>query len=329
MKFGLKPTKAKTQSRNDLSNKDAPNPLLKPFAYQQWKMVGNILEYRESAYLKTSLSPFKQFLNRYSKSWSGVFGFVFLVAIFLLTFLFPLIWNDTSASNDAKDGYLQPFFKGHLLGTTSRGNDFWTLIWHGLRYSLLLSLVVTLVEVFIGVTFGILMGHFEWFDKAFTFFIKIFSVIPTIIILILVTIVINPTFWVIALALSLTGWTGMANQIRAQVKRAKNFEWISASKVLATPTYKILLSYLPVIVPILVTQLVFTIPGVILSETSLAFIGLSIPDAITLGTLINEGINTFSIYPRYVLIPASFLIVITTSVQLIGSAIQTSLLKQR
>lgn len=306
-----------------------PNPLLKPFAYQKWKIVGQILENHQTSYLKTSLSPFKQFFNRFSRSWAGVFGVVFLVLVIFFTFLFSLIWRNTSAADDASLNYLPPFSKSYILGTTSRGNDFWTLIWHGLRYSLFLAFVVTLIEVVIGVSLGIMMGHFDFVDKMFTFLIKILSVVPTIIILILITIVINPTFWVMALALSLTSWTGMANQIRAQVKKAKTFEWIAASKVLGTPTYKILMSYIPVIIPILITQLVFSIPGVILAETSLAFIGLSIPDAITLGSLINDGIGTFSTFPRYVLIPAFFLILITTSVQLIGQEIQNSLLKQR
>ncbi|QZE12206.1 ABC transporter permease [Mycoplasma sp. Ms02] len=318
---------SKTIAENYLDG--APNPITSPFNYQSWKLIGKVLEVHENAYLRTPLSPSKQFFNRYSRSWSGIFGFVFLMAIFLLTFIFPLIWTDTSASNDASKNSLPPFTEGHILGTTNKGLDFWTIIWHGLRYSFALAFVVTAIEVCIGLTMGILMGHFNWFDKIFTFLIKIMSVIPTIIILILITIVISPSFWVMAAALSLTSWTGMANQIRAQVKRAKNFEWIAASKVLATPTYKILLSYIPVIIPILVTQLVFSIPGVILSETSLAFIGLSIPDSITLGALINDGIANFLVTPRYVLFPAGLLIVITTSVQLIGSAIQMSLFKQR
>ncbi|MEE3928474.1 ABC transporter permease [Mycoplasmopsis ciconiae] len=307
----------------------APSPFAKPFEYQQWKIMGEIFDYRESAYLKTPLSPTRQFINRYSRSWSGVFGFVILVMLLLMAFIFPLIWTDTSSSNAVSQNSLPPFTDGHILGTTDKGYDLWTLLWHGLRYSITLALIVTLVEVCIGLFMGIMMGHFNWFDRMFTFLIKIISVIPTIIILILITIVIKPSFWVMVFALSFTSWTGMANQIRAQVKRAKNFEWIAASKVLATPTYKILLSYIPVIIPILVTQLVFSIPGVILSETSLAFIGLAIPDAVTLGALINDGIGKFLQTPRYVLFPASILIVITTSVQLIGNGIQLSLFKQR
>ncbi|SYV97695.1 Uncharacterised protein [Mycoplasmopsis edwardii] len=90
-----------------------------------------------------------------------------------------------------------------------------------------------------------------------------------------------------------------------------------------------LLNYVPVILPILITQLVFTIPGVVLSETSLAFIGLAIDDTSTLGNLISEGQKQFPTYLRYVFVPSTILILITTSVQLIGASVQDALRRQR
>lgn len=90
-----------------------------------------------------------------------------------------------------------------------------------------------------------------------------------------------------------------------------------------------MLNYVPVILPILITQLVFTIPGVVLSETSLSFIGLAIEDIPTLGNLISDGQKDFPTYLRYVFVPSTFLVLITTSVQLIGSSVQDSLRRQR
>ncbi|SYV94939.1 Uncharacterised protein, partial [Mycoplasmoides gallisepticum] len=69
-----------------------------------------------------------------------------------------------------------------------------------------LAFAVTVIEVFIGLTIGIMMGQFEFFDKVMTFIIKVISIVPTIIILILLTIIIAPSFWVIVFALSLTSW---------------------------------------------------------------------------------------------------------------------------
>ncbi|AWX69808.1 ABC transporter permease [Mycoplasmopsis anatis] len=315
-------------------NKDlAPNPITKPFEYQAWKIVGKTFDYHNDLHLGAQTKVFKEFVYRFAHGFGGVFAIITIFVMILLALIIPFTTQDPNASfTDAKNLiFNQTDDHGiyHILGTDDIGRDYWARLWWGLRYSLALAIVCTFIEVAIGLTIGIMMGQFELFDKIMTFIIKIISVVPTIIILILMTIIVSPSFWVIVFSLSLTSWSGMANQIRAQVKRAKYFEWVSASKVLGTPTYKILKNYIPVILPILITQLVFSIPGVILSETSLAFIGLAIDDVPTLGNLISEGQKVFPTYLRYVFVPSSFLILITTCVQLIGSNIQDALRRQR
>ncbi|MGZ9755728.1 ABC transporter permease [Mycoplasma sp. 246B] len=319
---------------NELTKDAAPSMILQPFQYQAWKIVGKTFDFHADAHMGAETKVFKEFVYRYSKSFAGVFGFVLLVVIILLSFIIPFTTQDPNLSSvdarfltfnqtDEQTGIY------HIFGTDSIGRDIWARLWHGLRYSIALALVVTFIEVIIGLTIGILMGQYERFDRVMTFIIKVISVVPTIIILILMTIVVSPSFWVIVFSLSFTSWTGMANQIRAQVKRAKHFEWVAASRVLGTPAWKILKNYVPVILPILITQLVFTIPGVVLSETSLAFIGLAIDDVPTLGNLISEGQKVFPTYLRYVFVPSTMLILITTSVQLIGASVQDALRRQR
>ncbi|MFV8469690.1 ABC transporter permease [Mycoplasma sp. Sp48II] len=321
------------QNEANMQDLSAPNPITQPFNYQSWKLVGKIMDYQSDMHMGSETKAFKEFINRFSRSFAGVFGLVTLVTLVLLAIIIPFTTQDPTTTNiSAKSLTFNSYDSNniyHFFGTDDVGRDYWARLWWGLRYSIALAFVVTAIEVVIGLTIGIMMGQFEMFDKIMTFIIKVISIVPTIIILILMTIIISPSFWVIVFSLSLTSWTGMANQIRAQVKRAKYFEWVSASKILGTPTWKILKNYIPVILPILITQLVFTIPGVVLSETSLAFIGLAIEDVPTLGNLISDGQKLFPDYVRYVFVPATFLILITTSVQLIGASVQDSLRRQR
>lgn len=306
----------------------APNKFLQPLNYQKYKLVSGIMNYRETSYMSNQQKPWKEFFYRYSRNKGAIVGFVILAVLILCALFIPFFTQDPSKLNP--DKIFKTFFTdGHILGTDQQGRDIWARLWWGLRYSLTLAVVSTLIQVSIGLIIGIMMGHFRIFDKIMTFIIKVVSNIPSIIVLIVITIVLQPTFWVIVFALTFTSWTVIANQMRSQVLRAKNYEWVSASKILGTPTWKILLNYLPVVLQLLITEIVFHVPGVILSETSLAFIGLSIPNKSTLGNLITEGSKIFATSPRYVLVPSFMLILVTTSIQLISAGVQDSLLRQR
>ncbi|QKT05476.1 ABC transporter permease [Mycoplasma sp. OR1901] len=323
----FKTKKQHTSPNNEHGRDLAPNRFIQPLNYKKWELIGNLLEYHESKNIKKQQNKWSELFYRYSRSYAGVFGLILFLTIVISSLIIPFFTKNPETLNI--DNKYENFFEnGSIFGTDYLGRDLFGRLWWGLRYSLALALVTTIIQVAIGLLIGITMGHFKLFDTIMTYIIKIISNVPSIIILIVITIVWKPTFWVIVFALTFTSWTGIANQMRSQVLRAKNFEWVAASSILGTPTYKILLNYLPVVVPLLVTEIVFHIPGVILSETSLAFIGLSI-DIPTLGNLISEGSKVFTAYPRYVLIPSTMLVLLTTSIQLISASVQDSLLRQR
>ena len=306
----------------------APNKYLQPFAHQQWKILEQSAQNREEE-LKIRSKPngISEFVYRFSKSFLGIFGIILLVVLILGSIIIPAISTDPQLSTE--NHYQQAFTPGHILGTDELGRDVWSRLWNGLNFSFRLAFMATAIDVFIGVVLGILMGHFKKFDLVMQWIIKVLSNIPSIIVLILATLVFQPSFWIFVMAMTFTGWIGMANQMRAQVKRASKFLWVQAEKVLGTPQWKVLLNYIPVLIPMLITQLVFTIPTAILSETTLAVIGLSIPGIATLGNMISEGSKIITLFPRYALIPSFMLILITTSIQFIGNSTQDALRRQR
>ncbi|CAT05138.1 Inner membrane ABC transporter permease protein yejE [Mesomycoplasma conjunctivae] len=306
----------------------APNAVLQPLAYQMWKLMNAEAQNFDRSFFKETSNTFVELVNRFSRSFSGVFGVVIIAFLIILALIIPFTTGSPTELRPSLK-YVNYFTQGFILGTDSQGRDVWAVLWHGLRFSLTLSIIVAILDVTLGTFFGVLMGHFDLFDKIFTFIIKIISNIPTLLVLILMTLVLRPSFWVLVLSFILTGWIGLANQVRAQIKRAKNFTWVVASRVLGTPAYKILFNFVPLIIPLLITNIVFVIPGTILGETGLAFIGLSLPNVPTLGNSINSGIPVVTLYPRYVLIPAFFLVLLTSSIQMIGNALQDALRRQR
>ncbi|MBG0730668.1 ABC transporter permease [Mycoplasma sp. 'Moose RK'] len=305
-----------------------PNPVFQPFSYQMWKLMVNQAKNFDRNYFGKPRNNFHDIFRRFSRSFAGVFGLVTIIFMLILALIIPFTTGSpTQLRPDMKN--LNYFTGSFILGTDLQGRDVWAFLWHGLRFSLILSFIVACFNILFGTLFGTLMGNFDLFDKIFTFIIKIISNVPTILVIILMTLVLRPSFWVLVLSFSLTGWIGLANQVRAQIKRARNFTWVVASRVLGTPSYKVLYNFVPLIVPLLITNIVFEIPGTILGETGLAFIGLSLPNVPTLGNAINAGIPIVTLYPRYVLIPSFFLILLTSSIQMIGNSVQDALRRQR
>ncbi|CAC13584.1 OLIGOPEPTIDE ABC TRANSPORTER SYSTEM PERMEASE PROTEIN OPPC [Mycoplasmopsis pulmonis] len=305
-----------------------PNKFVQPFQYQGWKLMKNQANLADDLQFKSNISIYKEFINRFSRSFAGVFGVVIILFFIISAFIIPFTTGSPIELRPSQKNY-DFFQEGFILGTDNQGRDLWAYLWHGLRFSLALACIVALIDITVATLIGILMGYFDKFDKVMTFIIKVISNVPTILVMILMTIVLRPSFGVLIFSMTVTGWTGLANQVRAQIKRARNFVWVSASRLLCTPGWKIILNFVPIIIPLIITNLVFTIPGAVLAETGLAFIGLSLPNVATLGNMINEGVPIITLYPRYVLIPATILILITSSVQLIGASTQDSLRRQR
>lgn len=311
-----------------LAEVSAPKLAAQPFNYLSFKMMKSVSLAQEQQLQHDKSRPWLEFFHRFSKNWGGIFGLTIFALLVILALIIPFFTASPTTLNPNK-ALLSFYTEGYIFGTDKLGRDMWALLWHGLRFSLAIALTVAVIDMVIGVSVGIMMGYYDRFDNVMQFIIKILSNVPTIIIMILAAIVLRPSFWTLVGSLVLTGWIGSANQVRAQVKRARSFEWVKASVVLGTRSIKILMSFVPVIIPILITQLVFSIPGAVLAETALSFIGLSIPNTATLGTLIYDGAQLITLYARYILIPTTLLILFTTSIQLFGNATQDALRRQR
>ena len=305
-----------------------PNKYLQPFSHKAWKVMGVQLQQANFRAMHKRKNKFVEFTHRFSKNILGLIGLFMLLFIIISAFVIPFTTLDPTLSN-INNKFKQVFTGEHILGTDELGRDVWAFLWHGLRFSFMLAFLAATIDLFIGVVLGTMMGYFNKFDIVMQHIIKVLSNIPTILVMILMTLVFKPSFWILVLSITITGWISMANQMRAQIKRAKNFEWVIASKLLGTPSWKIIKNFVPVLIPMMITKLVFTIPGAILSEAALAIIGLSIPNTPTLGNLISNGASLVTIFPRYVIIPSFMLICVTTSIQFIGKSLQESIRRQR
>ncbi|SEU03150.1 oligopeptide transport system permease protein [Salinibacillus kushneri] len=207
------------------------------------------------------------------------------------------------------------------LGTDELGRDQWTRIWKGTRVSLIIAFLAAGLDLLIGVGYGGISGYFGGrIDDVMQRIIEILAGIPNLVVILLMTVVLQPGIISITIALTITGWTGMARIVRGEVLKLKNQEFVLAARTLGTPDRRIIMKHLmPNISGIIIINTMFTIPNAIFFEAFLSFIGLGlVPPEASLGTLINTGFESLRLYPYLLIFPAILISVIMIAFNILG-----------
>ena len=176
----------------------------------------------------------------------------------------------------------------------------------------------------VGITVGVLWGYVRKLDFILTELYNIMDNIPQTLLLILLSYILKPGVSTIILALSLTGWLGMARFIRNQIIIIRDRDYNLASRCLGTSTGRIITkNLLPYLVSVITMRMALAIPGAIGSEVFVTYIGIGIPiDTPSLGNLISTGraVMTMPVLRYQLIFPVAVLAVITISFYIIGSA---------
>lgn len=222
---------------------------------------------------------------------------------------------------EAKDMKDQPFW----LGTDTLGRDQWTRLWLGTRVSLIIALVAAVIDLVIGVAYGGISAYYGGrVDNVMQRILEILIGIPNLVVIVLMILILQPGITSIVIALTITGWTGMARIVRGEVLKLKNQEFVLAARTLGTSHGKILRKHLvPNISGIIIINTMFTIPSAIFFEAFLSFIGLGlVPPSASLGTLVNAGFENIRLYPYLLVYPAVLISVIMIAFNLIGDGLR-------
>ncbi|WP_084397528.1 ABC transporter permease [Hydrogenophaga pseudoflava] len=180
------------------------------------------------------------------------------------------------------------------LGTDDRGRDLLAQLIYGFRVSVLFALALT----FIGTVLGILTGAVQGFfggktDLAFQRFIEIWSSMPELYLLIIFSAVLSPSIGLLLVLLSLFGWMGLSDYVRAEFLRNRQMDYVRAARAMGMSNGQIIWRHvLPNSLTPVVTFLPFRMSAAILALTSLDFLGLGVPPGTpSLGELLSQGKN--------------------------------------
>ena len=176
-----------------------------------------------------------------------------------------------------------------ILGTGAAGQSTFDAVWYGARISLSLAFICAAINMTIGVIIGALWGFSKRFDMIMMQVYNILANIPYILFISVMVMLFTASFWTMVLALTITGWLGIAYFLRTQVVIIRDREYNLASKCLGTSTFKIAMkNILPFMTSIIVTLLATEIPSYISYEVFLAYIGMGLSE-MSLGRLIFEA----------------------------------------
>ncbi len=179
----------------------------------------------------------------------------------------------------------------HPLGTDDKGRDILAMIVSGARVSLQVGLVATFIALMIGTVIGVSSAYFGGMtDNVLMRFTDIMMTFPFFLLLVFIVFLFGADLTLIILIIGLTGWTGAARIVRSEALSLRTREFILASKALGASDARIIFRHLiPNVMSTLIVIATLSIPGVILAEAALSFIGLGDPTVASWGRILNAG----------------------------------------
>lgn len=215
----------------------------------------------------------------------------------------------------------------NLLGTDDRGRDLLARLLYGFRMSIVFALLVAAACTVVGVLVGAIQGYFAgWTDITMERFNEIWSAMPVLYMLIILSSLFMPSFWLLVGLLSLFGWLGIAAYVRAEFLKNRMLDYVRAARALGQSSRKIMLRHiLPNSLTPVVTLIPFELASAIGALTSLDFLGLGMPPSTpSLGELLSQGKE--NLYAWWISLSAFIVLVVTLLLLiLIGDALRDAL----
>ena len=215
----------------------------------------------------------------------------------------------------------------HWLGTDDRGRDVLARLLYGFRVSMLFALALTVSGTVIGILTGAIQGFFGGrTDLLLQRFIEIWSAMPELYLLIIFSAVFEPSVGLLLILLSLFGWMGLSDYVRAEFLRNRQLDYVKSARALGLGHWPIIWRHvLPNSMTPVVTFLPFRMSGAILALTSLDFLGLGVPPGTpSLGELLAQGKNNIDAWWISI---STFAVLVLTLLQLtfMGDALRDAL----
>ncbi len=239
----------------------------------------------------------------------------------------PIPYN--ARENNYREGIYPPTAPSladrHLLGTDTTGRDIFARLFYGFRIAFCFALLLMLTEFVIGIVVGCAMGYFGGtVDLLGQRGIEIWSLLPTLYVIIIISSIVQPNFWSLLAIMGLLSWPGITYYLRTASLKEKARDYVSAAWLLgASPPRVIFRHMLPNLISTLITFLPFVIAGGMTALTALDFLGFGLPPPTpSWGELLKQGTANLRNAPWIVGATFSAMVLVLVLVTFIGEAIR-------
>ena len=216
----------------------------------------------------------------------------------------------------------------HFWGTDEAGRDLLVRCLVGGRISLMVGILATIASVTVGIAWGAIAGFLGGkVDAVMMRIVDMMYAIPYLLIAVLLVTILGREFYLVVITITAFSWMDMARIVRGQTLSLRSREYVEAARSIGVPTHRIITSHIiPNLLGIVVIYTTVTVPGVILTESVLSFLGLGIQEPMTSwGVLIQDGTKVMEVSPWMLLFPGAMLSIALYCFNFIGDGMRDAL----
>lgn len=266
---------------------------------------------------------------RFLRNRAAVISLLVLALVTLACAIGPLVLPHSFDSADWDAMSVAPTWRNsHFWGTDEAGRDLLVRCLIGGRISLMVGLLATLASCTIGIVWGATAGFLGGkVDALMMRVVDMMYAIPYLLIAILLVTILGREFYLVVLTITAFSWMDMARVVRGQTLSLRSAEFVEAARAMGVSTSRIIFAHVvPNLLGIVVIYTTVTVPGVILTESVLSFLGLGIQEPMTSwGVLIEDGTSVMEVSPWILLFPAALLSITLYCFNFIGDGLRDAL----
>ena len=286
------------------------------------QMSKQILE----AEIQPDEGAFRSVLNMFRQNRAALLGLVMILLIALLAICAPLIARYDPEALDLINMRKAPSAQ-HWFGTDDLGRDVFARVVYGSRTSLLIGIVPSIISLVLGTSLGLMAGFLgKRVDAVIMRLADVVLAFPSLLLAMVVMYTLGASLLNMFIALSIINWAGTARVVRAQTLSLKEKEFVEAARSMGVSRWMIVLRHiLPNCLPNLIVLFTLDIPGAIMWESSMSFLGVGDPNAASWGLMVSQGKQYAYMCPWLILAPGLAILITVMAFNFLGDGLRDAI----